>query len=204
MAVMKPQKALEVNGQEIYPLSHADQIVMPDGKRLSETSESMVTCDLEGSVEDSSTVPVNADTLGGFAASEYAKANNTARRISETIKKEDLNSYVRAVRDGNVVSYHVSSDWYNAGRTLSISAYQTLELAQLSKEFWPHSPMHCVPGVDSSGTSSQPHIRIYIGNDGVVSIISRSGTTISNIQGIYGTFTFAARYTIEELEEVTT
>lgn len=36
MAVLKPQKALEVNGQEIYPLTHADQVIMPDGGRLSE------------------------------------------------------------------------------------------------------------------------------------------------------------------------
>lgn len=35
--------------------------------------ENVVTCDLEGATEDESTVPVNADTLGGFPASEYTR-----------------------------------------------------------------------------------------------------------------------------------
>ena len=38
MAVKKPQKALEVNGQEIYPLTSVDQVVMPDGSRLGDAT----------------------------------------------------------------------------------------------------------------------------------------------------------------------
>lgn len=36
MAVLTPKKALEVNGQEIYPLTHAKQVIMDDGNRLSD------------------------------------------------------------------------------------------------------------------------------------------------------------------------
>lgn len=36
MAVFAPKKALEVNGQEIYPLTHAKQVIMDDGNRLNE------------------------------------------------------------------------------------------------------------------------------------------------------------------------
>lgn len=36
MGVYAPKKALEVNGQEIYPLTHAKQVVMEDGSRLDE------------------------------------------------------------------------------------------------------------------------------------------------------------------------
>ena len=34
MAVFTPNKALEVNGREIYPLTHAKQVILDDGKRL--------------------------------------------------------------------------------------------------------------------------------------------------------------------------
>ena len=34
MAVTKPQKPLVVNDQEIYPLTHADQVIMDSGERL--------------------------------------------------------------------------------------------------------------------------------------------------------------------------
>lgn len=36
MAVFAPKKALEVNGQEIYPLTHAKQVIMDDGNRLND------------------------------------------------------------------------------------------------------------------------------------------------------------------------
>ena len=36
MAVLAPKKALEVNGQEIYPLTHAKQVIMDDGNRLND------------------------------------------------------------------------------------------------------------------------------------------------------------------------
>ena len=54
MAVQKPQKALEVNGQEIYPLTCADQIILTDGTRLGADG----------------TVP-NSEALGGIAAAFY-------------------------------------------------------------------------------------------------------------------------------------
>lgn len=34
MAVTKLQKPLEVNGQDIYPLTRADQVIMDTGERL--------------------------------------------------------------------------------------------------------------------------------------------------------------------------
>lgn len=34
MAVQKPQKPLEVNGQEIYPLTNSEQVITENGERL--------------------------------------------------------------------------------------------------------------------------------------------------------------------------
>ena len=34
MAILKPQKPLMVNEQEIYPLTCAEQVIMEDGSRL--------------------------------------------------------------------------------------------------------------------------------------------------------------------------
>ena len=164
----------------------------------------MVTCDLNGATEDTSTVPLNADTLGGNSPEYYAKSNSIARRISERINIEEIHSSVLAVRDGNIVSYYVNVNWYDTGKTFSMTSYQMRDLAQLDKAFWPYLPIHNVPGVDANGVSSRPNIRVAVLADGTVQLRNLSSTTVSNIQGIYTAFTFAARYTFEELEEVTT
>lgn len=42
MAVQKPQKPLAVNGQDIYPLTSADQVIMEDGSRLNAAIEKFI------------------------------------------------------------------------------------------------------------------------------------------------------------------
>ena len=42
MAVQKPQKPLMVNGQEIYPMTSADQVVMENGERLTAVMEELL------------------------------------------------------------------------------------------------------------------------------------------------------------------
>lgn len=69
----KPQSPLKYNDQYFYPLTTADQVILDeDNTRLNSALESLVYTD-EGSV-DSTTAPINADTLDGKLPSDFAEA----------------------------------------------------------------------------------------------------------------------------------
>ena len=74
MAVFTPKKALEVNGQEIYPLTHAKQVIMDDGNRLNEKLKE---------IENSISGGQNVD-LTGYAKSEDIPTDDHINGLIDT------------------------------------------------------------------------------------------------------------------------
>lgn len=75
MAYLKPQSPIKFNEDHIYPLTTVDQIIMDDGNRLSGVG---VYLDKPEESEDTTLEPgVNADTLGGVLAENYALKSGT-------------------------------------------------------------------------------------------------------------------------------
>ena len=73
MAYLKPQKPLQdKDGNYIYPLTMAEQVMMPSGNRL---NADMLSIDLSDSIT-SEPNPINADTLGGYTAEELLSSNS--------------------------------------------------------------------------------------------------------------------------------
>lgn len=67
---LKPQSPLQhKDGAYIYPLTTSDQVIMDDGSRLSGVN--FLNFD-DGVAIEGTANPINADTLGGRLASEFA------------------------------------------------------------------------------------------------------------------------------------
>lgn len=99
---LKPQSPIrDKNGNYNYPLTTADQVILEDNTRLNAALEDIKdkvdnidfsNLDLEGvayvgDTLDSAVAPINADTLGGRPASEYATKEYIA---SECATKNDI------------------------------------------------------------------------------------------------------------------
>lgn len=70
----KPQSPLQhKDGDYFYPLTTVDQIIVDDNTRLNSKLDHILTVDFSDAGNADAT-GVNADTLGGYAADEYAKA----------------------------------------------------------------------------------------------------------------------------------
>jgi hypothetical protein len=85
MAYLKPQSPLRhKSGDYFYPLTTADQVVMDDGSRLNTLNYISINNEnaIEGEVN-----PVNADTLGGHSASDFALASDVSIQINTAIEQ---------------------------------------------------------------------------------------------------------------------
>ena len=88
----KPQNPLQhKDGTFIYPLTTADQVVLEDNNRLNFALEHLVYVDEEH--QESAVVPLDADTLGGKPASEYATKNDIVSVINEALGVIENGSY---------------------------------------------------------------------------------------------------------------
>ena len=79
---LKPQSPLYHKTEDayFYPLTTADQVIMDDDTRLSATN--FLTVEKYGATEGE-VAPVNADTLGGKSADEFATTNFVTTKIAE-------------------------------------------------------------------------------------------------------------------------
>ena len=87
MAYIKPQYPLKSGENYIYPPTTADQVIMNDGQRLSGVG---VYLDKPDEGENTTVAGINADTLGGIAASEFVLKTDT---IENAINAENSNMF---------------------------------------------------------------------------------------------------------------
>lgn len=129
--------------------------------------ENVVTCDLEGATEDESTVPVNADTLGGFAASEFYRTS--------TLLAEDITSQI--VLDAIVKDMYMSC--FRLGNLVVLTVAFNLNSSPNPYAFTPI--MHGLPvsiGATNCGalvSSEASHSAVLESYDGILYV--RSGQT---------------------------
>ena len=87
---IKVQTPLEYKGEQFYPLTTYDQVIMPDGSRWDGSSssldgdENVVTVDLTN-IDQGIAAQINADLLGGVAAENYATKDDVAQLVEEAL-----------------------------------------------------------------------------------------------------------------------
>lgn len=84
---LKPQSPLYHKKEDtyFYPLTTVDQVVLEDGSRLNSELSKHLFIDVNNTNEAEPN-SINADTLGGYAADEYARKDD----LSEYAKTSDL------------------------------------------------------------------------------------------------------------------
>lgn len=114
---LKPQSPLYHKTEDayFYPLTTADQIVMDNGSRLNTEIAKYVSVDTEDAAIGEVN-PINADTLGGVLASEYAKQ----------VDLENLENNLNNLDTG----VHMELLWENASPSSEFAA-QTLTIENL-------------------------------------------------------------------------
>ena len=82
-AYLKPQSPLYHKEEDayFYPLTTVDQVVMEDGNRL---NAKMLTVDTHNANEAEPNT-INADTLGGYAASEYIRKDQASVEVNYSV-----------------------------------------------------------------------------------------------------------------------
>ena len=81
----KPQSPLysTSNDTHFYPLTTADQVILDDGNRLDDEISKYLTVKLEGEAVEPN--PINADTLGGYAAEEYVRKDQYGIELNYSV-----------------------------------------------------------------------------------------------------------------------
>lgn len=150
---LKPQSPLKhKDGAFFYPLTTEDQVIMEDGSRLS--SANFLSLD-DGAAIEGTASPINADTLGGRPAAEYATENYVSIKIAEAqlgggsndsssidltgfATKDDLNGFITEIPSEYVTESELSakgyltehqnlSDYAKKSEIPDVSAFQTAE-----------------------------------------------------------------------------
>lgn len=88
MAYLKPQAPLMQGADYVYPITTADQVVMPDGNRLSATGVWLQHPDESESTE---TTGLNAETFGGMTYQQFVDLMYPKGRVIMTFENEDPN-----------------------------------------------------------------------------------------------------------------
>lgn len=107
MAYFKPQSPLKKGSDHIYPLTTYDQIIMEDGSRWNGKADGDLSVDTTGATQGEPNL-VNADQLGGYAASEYLRAKTYKNELTVTLSKiewsESEDGYVQLVAANGVTA----------------------------------------------------------------------------------------------------
>lgn len=123
---LKPQSPLYHKEKDtyFYPLTTEDQVVMDDGRRLSGTN--FLSIDKEGSSFDEPN-PINADTLDGKLASEYATNDFVNEKVRKAAPRNllDNSDFSNPVNQRGSTKYMSSSAytidrwnaWHENGKT---------------------------------------------------------------------------------------
>lgn len=104
MAYYKPQSPIKNGEDYIYPLTTVDQVMLDDGSRL---NAKYITINLDNAEDggDVNTVLVNADSLGGVPASDYALKASTVSSVNGVTQDENGDVAVRKVYEKNGNDY---------------------------------------------------------------------------------------------------
>lgn len=79
---VKPQSPIRIEDTYIYPLTTADQVMLENGERLNSKIYDCVGLDTEDGIIGEPN-PVNADTLGGISADNFASKTFVQNKIAE-------------------------------------------------------------------------------------------------------------------------
>lgn len=116
---LKPQTPLQhQSGDYIYPITTVDQIITANGERL---NSKIVVVDTEN-VNIGGPNPVNADTLGGINASEYATKDYVNQQIRKDVPRNLLDNSDFRIAQAGYLGLHddktyVADRWISAGIT---------------------------------------------------------------------------------------
>ena len=81
---LKPQSPLKNDGNYIYPITTADQVVMDDGTRLNAEISKHLKIDIN-SAESAEPNGINADSLGGYSADEYMRKDQASVEVNYSV-----------------------------------------------------------------------------------------------------------------------
>lgn len=132
--IQKPQSPMQYDGKSFYPLTSTDQVIMEDGARLNSALTGLVYTSEEN--QESAVVPLNADTLGGIPASDFATKDDvgamsvsvegdtmTGLLTAPAVALKTSGGYSRTIRMLEEDGSQIGSIGYNTAGQLLVRQY---------------------------------------------------------------------------------